>query len=614
MFREATQRVQTNAPTFRPKSARPIGQILVDQGCLTDAELAHGLDLQRQADAPLGDILIYEGMIRARDLHNALAEQHGLTIADLSRFPPEPDLVTFLSPDLCFQHGVVPWRRFGDILLVATARPDQFEHLDADETLVMQPVLCNIADIRKAQARLFGPTLALRAEKRVPRDMSCRGFDAKPMLRNVLGAVLLLCLCAGLFFVPNQVWILFSWLAVVTLAISIFMKTISAMAALTKPDRLDRIPDDIKPLRLPQVSMLVPLLHERRIAEMLIARLSKLTYPKALLDVVLVLEADDSVTQDTVSRTDLPPWMRVIEVPRGSGLKTKPRALNYALDFCRGSIVGVWDAEDAPEADQIEKVVTQFHLAPSETVCLQGRLDYYNAKANWMARCFTIEYATWWRLTLAGLARLGWVIPLGGTTLFFRRSVLEDLGGWDAHNVTEDADLGLRLARAGYRTELIDTVTYEEANCRPWPWVRQRSRWLKGFALTWAAHMRTPLKLLKDLGLYRFLGVQIFFIASLSQFFLAPVFWSFWLIIAGLAHPFADWAGSFGILTFFLVCELISIAIHAIAVRGPQHRHLIPWAPTMLLYFPLGCIAMYKALYEIITSPFYWDKTEHGVE
>ena len=138
----------------------------------------------------------------------------------------------------------------------------------------------------------------------------------------------------------------------------------------------------------------------------------------------------------------MPDWISVIEVPQSEGPTTKPRALNYALDFCPGKIIGVWDAEDSPAPDQIEKVVMRFHSAPQNVACLQGILDYYNARANWLSRCFTIEYATWWRLVLPGIAKLGLVIPLGGTTLFFKRDILEKLGRWDAHNVTEDADLG----------------------------------------------------------------------------------------------------------------------------------------------------------------------------
>jgi cellulose synthase/poly-beta-1,6-N-acetylglucosamine synthase-like glycosyltransferase len=362
--------------------------------------------------------------------------------------------------------------------------------------------------------------------------------------------------------------------------------------------------------------VLVPLLNENEIAGKLIQRLTRLTYPKSLLDVVLVLEAGDTVTRNTIARTQLPSWISVIEVPSANNLRTKPRALNYALDFCRGSIIGVWDAEDAPEADQIEKIVTRFQDAPENVACLQWVLDYYNARTNWISRCFAIEYATWWRMILPGVAQLGLVVPLGGTTLFFRRSILERLCGWDAHNVTEDADLGIRLARHGYVTELIPTVTFEEANCRAWPWVKQRSRWLKGFLITWLVHMRAPRALLRDLGLIRFLGVQTLLLATFAQFALAPLLWSFLLIPAGFNHPVATTLGvqvATGMAWFFLFSELINLTISLIAVSRREHRHLMAFVFTLPLYFPMAALSAYKALKELVVEPFYWDKTQHGI-
>ncbi|MEH6647593.1 glycosyltransferase family 2 protein [Sulfitobacter sp.] len=331
---------------------------------------------------------------------------------------------------------------------------------------------------------------------------------------------------------------------------------------------------------------------------------------------MLVLEADDTVTRETIAATQMPSWMSVIEVPHSDNLTTKPRALNYALDFCRGSIIGVWDAENAPEPDQIEKVVTRFQDAPANVACLQGVLDYYNSRSNWISRCFTIEYATRWRRILPGAAHLGLVIPLGGTTLFFRRNILEKVCGWDAHNVTEDADLGVRLARHGYVTELIPTVTYEEANCRAWPWVKQRSRWLKGFLITWMVHMRAPGDLLRDLGLLRFLGVQTLLLATFAQFACAPLLWSFWIILAGFEHPVASTLGSptaLFMVWFFISSELLNLAISLVAVSRKEHRHLMPYVLTLPFYYPMAAISAYKAIKELVVEPFYWDKTEHGI-
>ncbi len=609
------------APRLRTpvRDVRLLGRILVDMGAITPSDLDHGLALQRRIDAQLGDIFVAEGLITPAQLQQALAQQHGLSVADLKADPPDPALRALLSPDLCLRHLAVPWRYFGEILLVATAHPDRFDALMAERgpsKLAVIPVLAETDDIQHCIETMHGTALAAHAEYRVAPELSCRNWSRHMATRGALAAVLATALAYGVWLAPAAIYVASAAAALGTLALSMLLKLTAAGAQLWVEFRASRHqpPANVTPIRLPRVSVLVPLLREKEIAGALIQRLSRLTYPKALLDVVLVLEEQDEITRDTLARTDLPPWMRVIEVPSaGSGLTTKPRALNFALDFCRGSIVGIWDAEDEPEVDQIEQVVNHFNQAPPEVVCLQGRLDYYNSRTNWISRCFTIEYATWWRLIMPGLARLGFVIPLGGTTLFFRRKELEDLGGWDAHNVTEDADLGFRLARAGYRTELIPTVTREEANCHVWPWIRQRSRWLKGFAITWAVHMRNPRTLYRDLGFYRFVGLQVFFVTALSQFLLAPVFWTFLLAFFAAGGLPGGPATGAGIVLFLFGSEVASLCLHAAAVRRPEHRHLLIWTPSMMIYFQMGCIAMYKAVYEMILRPFFWDKTQHGV-
>lgn len=208
------------------------------------------------------------------------------------------------------------------------------------------------------------------------------------------------------------------------------------------------------------------------------------------------------------------------------------------------------------------------------------------------------------------------VVPLGGTTLFFRREHLENLGRWDAHNVTEDADLGIRLARHGLRTEVIDTVTLEEANCRPLHWIKQRSRWSKGFMMTWLTHMRDPALLWRQLGPKRFIGVQVLVLGSVLQSLLAPLLWSFWLVPFGVAHPMVSALSPAAFialyLTFFAVTGL-TFAFDIAALRRTDHRLSPLWVPTLILYHPLATLAAYKALWELLTKPFYWDKTSHGL-
>ncbi|WP_299373585.1 glycosyltransferase [uncultured Tateyamaria sp.] len=603
----------------RDRPTLPVGRQLVNAGLITQTTLIEALGKQHTYNAPLGEILVADGHVDRRDVLHALATQHDTDHVDLRLDPPSPLMARALPARLCQKFSVVPWRWIGTTLLVATTRPDRFDALRAAAPAPgfdIRPVLADQDQINTQISTLHGAELAHRAVTLVPQEISCRDWSPLKALGD--GGLVLLAALFGAALIAFPLWVmtaLIGW-GVVTLVLTTVLKLLALVTQMT--DRVPTAPEPLPkvvPHRLPRVSVMVPLFKEERIAEALVARLSRLTYPKALLEVVLVLEAKDAVTRATLARTKLPQWMRVVEVPDDGTITTKPRALNYALDFCDGDIIGVWDAEDAPEIDQIEKVVAHYAQAGPDVACLQGILDYYNSSYNWIARCFTIEYASWWRLVLPGVARMGLVLPLGGTTLFFRREILEELGGWDAHNVTEDADLGVRLARRGYRTELIPTATFEEANCRAWPWVKQRSRWLKGYLITYCVHMRNPRALLHDLGWKRFIGFQVMFLATFSQFVTLPLLWSFLLPTFGLPHPVTETLGAgviWPLAGFFIFAEILNALIGILATSAKERRHLIPWVFTLPLYFPLGALASYKALYELVFDPYYWDKTQHG--
>ncbi len=595
---------------------KPLGQILIDMKAVEPGAMLKALALRDRQDARLGDILLAHSWVTEADLMAALANQWGARLVDVVAEPPDARLLDQFGAGFCLREGLIPWRRVGSATVIATSRPGDFARLRAGFPKVCGPVLMALAPERDIHAALVAArqtSLVRRAESRVAAPESCRTLDGTRIAQVVLPA----CACLALVAMtaPTAAFaLLFIW-AVLSLVLCSGLKALAFASQLRAHFR--PLPTHPPPTiaRLPIVSVLVPLFHEDDIAPRLLRRLGKLDYPKELLDILLVVEDDDHQTRRALASRRLPRWMRIVTVPVGP-IRTKPRALNYALDFCRGSIIGVYDAEDAPAPDQLRVVARRFHECGSEVACLQGVLDFYNSRHNWLTRCFTIEYAALFRVMLPGIARLGFVVPLGGTTLFFRRQALEDLGGWDAHNVTEDADLGLRLARHGYRTELIETVTEEEPNSRPLPWIKQRSRWLKGYAMTWAVHMRDPARLWRELGPKRFLGVQIMFLGTVSQFILAPVLWSFWALVLGLGHPLAGVLPGWGLAALtllFIVAELVNIAVGIWAVRGPGHRHLIPWVPTLHLYFPLGALASYKALWEAARKPFYWDKTCHGV-
>ncbi|MCF3593448.1 glycosyltransferase [Rhodobacteraceae bacterium LMO-12] len=595
------------------------GRYLLGSGLITASALLEARNIQANCRTSLDRILISEGQFSADEMITALSRFHGLPRVDLARAPATPELAKLIPLRLCLNHSVLAWRRSADgtSLRIVASRLEDFTHvlsLMGERAPQAELVLAPACDIQSELARIHRETLTANASARVPISESCRNWQPAGRRRlglTLLGVALLLALT---LWQPTYVFAALALWASFTLLVAAGLRLASYVAHMSAPSAQPGLAPPASQSAQPRVSVLVPLFKETEIAQHLVARLSRLTYPKPLLDVVLVLEENDALTRQTIDGCSLPPWIRVVEVPEGVP-KTKPRAMNYALDFCDGDIVGIWDAEDAPDPDQIDRVVERFAQVPKDVVCLQGVLDYYNSRQNWLARCFTVEYAAWFRLMLPGMARLGLAIPLGGTTLFFRRDVLEILGGWDAHNVTEDADLGFRLARHGYRTEMITTTTGEEANCRFWPWVRQRSRWLKGYMVTYLVHMRNPLKFYQQMGHLKFWGFQAHFITALSQFVLAPFLWSFWLVLLGLPHPLdplmpRSFLLGFGL--FFLLVEVITILVNATAVSGPKHRHLLAWVPTLHFYYPIGAIAAYKALFELVFQPFFWDKTQHG--
>ncbi|MCX7287812.1 MAG: glycosyltransferase [Rhodobacterales bacterium] len=591
----------------------PVAARLLRNGTVSSDDILRVLADRGRESGRLEDVLLARGLVEEPALRLAEAQAWGIRQIDISSLPPDPRLIDAVGATECLHHSLVPWRRVGDVTVVALSRPEEFHLVRPMLEARLGPICAGLAPSRAVAAAVHaqhGPGLARLAENRVPLAESCRNWPRLHRAPRVLSALALA--LTAVIAAPLASGLAVLGFAVLSLALLVGLKFAAMIAALRLPAVGDPSPGDGMD---PTVSVIVALYRESDIAGRLVRRLARLDYAENRLDVILAVEAGDLLTQDALARSRLPPWMRIIIVPEGQ-VKTKPRALNHALHYARGTIIGVYDAEDAPEPDQIRKVVARFRRSGPEVACLQGVLDYYNPRTNWLSRCFTVEYAGWFRLILPGIARLGLVVPLGGTTLFFRRNALDTLGGWDAHNVTEDADLGIRLVRHGYRTELIDTVTMEEANCRPLPWIKQRSRWIKGYMMTWAVHMRSPRLLWRQLGARAFIGFQVMFLGTIAQFLLAPILWSFLLVPFGFSHPLFEAlppALVWTITVVFALSELANLTIGIIGLRRTGHGLSLWWVPTMKLYFPLASIAGYKALIELVTRPFYWDKTTHGL-
>lgn len=489
----------------------------------------------------------------------------------------------------------------------------QFNYLRPHIELVSAAKTREIMLSDDARAAVDSELLA-RARTYCPEKFSCRNFKVNPRgLRFITCVVAAFALIIS--FPITCLFITMSWILLASIATTILR--ISAIIAVKFARPLPSFLETnqvSKTKSKPRVTLLVPLFHEGQILPNLIENLANLDYPPELLEVKLLLEEVDDVTSAALETLSLPSHMQVLTVPK-DWLQTKPKAMNYALPFCTGDILGIYDAEDKPEPDQIKKVVNHFMHAPANVACVQGNLDFFNSRENWMARCFTIDYAMWFRVLLKGIQTLGIPIPLGGTTIFFRRNVLVEIGGWDAHNVTEDAELGMRLARFGYKCEMIDSTTWEEANCAPLSWVRQRSRWLKGYAMTWASHMRSPTELWHDLGPKGFIGFQVIMLSGLTSHLSAPLFLFLWMSSFGVPFiPIAELPTAFWYLFIgtMILGEFAMIIVATLALWNRQKRHLFPYILVLPFYWALGAFAAYKAIFEVIVAPFYWDKTSHG--
>lgn len=366
---------------------------------------------------------------------------------------------------------------------------------------------------------------------------------------------------------------------------------------------------------LPVYTILVPLYREWQVLDQLLAGLRGLDYPAEKLDVKLLLEENDLETIAAVHRATLPSFLEPIVVPSGSP-QTKPRACNVGLAAARGEFLVIYDAEDRPDPDQLLKAVAVFQKVGPGIVCLQAKLNYFNPRQNLLTRLFTLEYSSWFDLVLPGLHSLGAPIPLGGTSNHFRVSSLRTLGAWDAFNVAEDCDLGVRIYSAGYRTGVIDSTTWEEANSQVGNWVRQRSRWVKGYLQTYLVHMRNPVALLRHTGVGGFLAFQFLIGGTPFSLLLNPLFWlltiGYFLTRWQVLEQIFPWPVYYAGLVNLMVANFLFFYLNLFGAYERGDDDLVRAGLLSPLYWALMSIAAWKGTIQLITKPHFWEKTVHG--
>ena len=360
---------------------------------------------------------------------------------------------------------------------------------------------------------------------------------------------------------------------------------------------------------IPIYSILIPLYKEELKVYSIIKAMDKMNYPQNKLDVKLIIEEDDILTLRAIKVLNIPPYVQIIKVPY-SFPRTKPKALNYAMSYVKGKFITIYDAEDIPDPDQLLKALYAFNTLPQEYVCVQAKLNFYNAKKNFLTRFFSLEYSVWFNYLLKGLSLLNLPVTLGGTSNHFKVDKLKEVGYWDPYNVTEDAELGIRLYMQGYKVHMINSVTMEESPTDVWTWIAQRARWIKGFIQT----SYVFLKIKKDYSKFNMLKiftVYVFVGLSTYSFFCLP--WLIFMLMFDLNHYIYNlWM----INSIFSFSYMYAIAYFVLLSNKTTIKNLslYDWITLLLwpFYFILHTVACYRAIWEVLVSPFNWNKTPHG--
>ncbi len=361
----------------------------------------------------------------------------------------------------------------------------------------------------------------------------------------------------------------------------------------------------------PKYTILLPLYREKNMFKQLKKAVDDLEYPKDKLQILLLLERDDTELVDYVKAQKLEkPWHTIV-VPQGYP-KTKGRALNFGLEKATGEYLVIYDAEDIPDKDQLKKAATAFQKLKDDVVCLQSRLNYYCPYHNLLTKWSTIDYTSWFDIYLPGVDASGAPVPLGGTSNHLKTKKITELGGWDPYNVTEDCDLGIRIARRGLKTHILDTTTLEEANTELMNWIKQRSRWVKGYIQTHLVHMRDPPKLLRELGPVNFIQLNLVVGGNYLILCLNPLSWAIlaaWILNPARAMPENPLVKS-AYVTLLFGNIFFTIVNAAAVARRRQLRLIIP-ALLSPIYWILMSVGALKGLAQFFLRPHFWEKTDH---
>ena len=563
-------------------------------------------------------ILITEGILTEGDYAHAFAFRHGIALETLADVPRSACPLNDEALLESLANGLLPLRLKGEsIWIVApwqlSARylvnhlqrhPHERARLRITTMEWLRDFIHREADVAVAAKAAFD----LRAKQP---ELSAGTTRSRTPLAFFAAGLAMLLVLAGMqnsFTIAVDLALAFIFLGWSGLRVF-------AILLSSEPQRLAFVRNDAD---LPLYSIVIAIYNEADSVPALIEALQQIDYPKERLDIKIAVERDDTHTRHALDQMNLAAPFEIIVAP-SAGPRTKPKALNAALPFVRGQYVVVYDAEDRPDPMQLRIALAAFQAADHNLACVQARLTIDNTADSWLTRLFTAEYAGLFDVFLPGLAAFRMPLPLGGTSNHFRTATLRQLGAWDPYNVTEDADLGIRLARTGQHTTVIPSSTYEEAPARLTAWIKQRTRWFKGYLQTWAVHMHNPLKLWHDLGARDFVVFQMvvggavlaalvhgIFIGVLTWQLASGLFWSakssfFEMMFVGLYVTTLATGYALSALLGFIGLS------RRRALDSAWYLVLIP------LYWVLLSVAAWRAVFQLFSAPYRWEKTEHSL-
>lgn len=600
--------------------AEPLGQLLLRRGVIDKDGLESALLVGKAQQLRLGEALVAVGVKRT-DIWDALAEQWGMTAIDVTRHWVDLHIANALDAQAAMWHRVLPLREAGGSVIVAMADPTDREAQEYVAERLRMPVVARLAlpdALRARQEQVYRQQLVqVSSELLQTKTPECsahmmlsRQQKFALAIAGVL-AVVLAVVMRGSFAIPISGAVILVYAAVVIFRAYVTVRAARSRGLVTiSQDELDALTD------LPMYTILLPVFKEAGVLPQLLKACRDLDYPPSKLDIKLLLEEDDRATREVVAHTELPSNFDVVVVP-AEGPRTKPKACNYGLQFARGDYCVIYDAEDIPPPDQLKKALVAFHNGGAGIGCVQARLDYYNPDQNLITKWFTLEYTMWFRLFLPGLVDLRLPVPLGGSSNHFPTPVLRRLDAWDPNNVTEDADLGMRLHRLGYQTLLMDSTTMEEANSDFVNWMRQRSRWGKGYFVTWLVLMRTPLQVWRAMGWRGTLAMQLILGGTFGIALLNLFLWlltGLWVLahFDFIQYLFPSWIYYTGMVEM-LFGNFFFLYLGLWAARTRSSFELNHAALLIPLYWAMTGIAMIKSGAQTISNPQFWEKTRHGL-